>query len=353
MSDNASERADGGDEVSQSSTRVRFARISPRAYEHPADRGAMAALRAVPGVGEVLKGAAGLFSERGERLMATASMVRVGEKQYPKIDRLRHEVAEVLDLDVVPAVYVHRQPEVQALTVGIDEPFIVLSTGLVELLDTEALRFVLGHEMGHVLSGHSVLRTLLDRLLNLQKTVSFIPAGVLGLAAVIAALREWFRKAELTADRAGLLASQDPAAALRTHLYLAGATDLGQVDIPSFLAQAREYEEVDDVRDSIHKLRNVVFASHPFAVVRASQLQRWAASEEYRAILTGDYPRRDDEAPAASFTDDLRSAARSYKESFDSSVDPLVKILNNVGGTVSGAAGRVFRGFGGKDASGN
>ncbi|MGW5049966.1 M48 family metallopeptidase [Actinokineospora sp. NPDC004072] len=334
----------GADEVSRS-TRVRFPRISPRAYEHPADRGAMAALRAVPGVGDVLRGVAGLFPERGERLMALASSIRVGDKQYPKINQLRLECAETLDLDRVPNVFVSRDPRAQALTVGIDEPFIVLTTGLVEAMDTESLRFVLGHEMGHVLSGHAVLRTLLIRLLSLQQTMAFVPMGALGLRAVIAALREWFRKAELTCDRAGLLCGQDPTAALRTHVYLAGGTDLTQIDIPSFLQQASEYENVEDIRDSIHKLRNVETTGHPFAVVRAAQLQRWAASEDYREILTGTYQRREDDTTTPTFTEDLRSAAKSYKDTMSTSTDPLVKLLNDVGTAVSGAAGKVFSKF--------
>ncbi|SDC66556.1 M48 family metallopeptidase [Actinokineospora iranica] len=344
MTDNA-DRPDR--EVSQSSTRVRFPRISPRAYEHPADRGAMATLRAAPGVAEVLKAVSGLFAERGERLLTLASAIRVGEKQYPKIDRLRLECAEVLDLDTVPNVFVQRDPNANAMTVGIDEPFIVLTTGLVEALDSESLRFVVGHEMGHVLSGHAVLRTLLLRLVHLQMTIAFLPAGALAMRAAIAALREWFRKAELTCDRAGLLCGQDPAAALRTHVYLAGGTDLTQIDIPSFLQQAKEYEDVEDIRDSIHKLRTVEGMSHPFAVVRAAQLQRWAASEEYRAILAGDYRRRDDEAPGSTFSDDMRSAAKSYKESFAASTDPLARALNDVGEALSGAAGKVFSRFGG------
>lgn len=335
----------GAGDVSRS-TRVRFARISPRAYEHPADRGAMATLRAMPGVGDVLKTVAGVFPERGERLMALASTIRVGEKQYPKINQLRLECAETLDLDRVPNVFVSRDPRANAFAIGIDEPFIMLTTGLVEAMDTESLRFVIGHEMGHVLSGHAVLRTLLHRLVKLQYTIAFVPMGAIGLRAVIAALREWYRKAELTCDRAGLLCGQDPAAALRTHVYLAGGTDLAQIDLPSFLQQADEYENVDDIRDSIHKLRNVEISEHPFAVVRAAQLQRWAASEEYREILTGSYQRREADSGPGDFTDDLKNAAKSYKDSTANSTDPLMKILSDVGSTVSGAAGKVFSKFG-------
>jgi Zn-dependent protease with chaperone function len=305
----------------------------------------MATLRTIPGVGDVLKMLNSLFNERAERLMAVASHVRVGPSQYPVLDQLRVESAAVLDLPQAPKLYVARDPRAVAQTRGIDEPFIVLSTGLVEALDTEALRFIIGHEMGHVLSGHAVLLTLLDRLRRLQGSVAWVPLGVIGLRAVIAALHEWQRKSELSCDRAGLLAGQDPQAALRAHLYLAGATDLTQIDIPSFLAQAKEYEEIDDIRDSVIKLLAVENQTHPFAVVRASQLQRWAASEEYRTILTGDYQRRDEQDERNPLNEDLQGAARSYKDAWTTSTDPLVKVFSDVGGALSGVADKVFSGF--------
>jgi Zn-dependent protease with chaperone function len=345
-------------EVEQSPTRVRFPGISPRAYEHPADRGAMATLRAVPGISSVLKAVAGMWNERAERLYAVASAIRVSEKQYPKINRLRVDAAETLDLDTQPELYIARDPRANGYAIGIDKPFIVLTTGMVEALDLDSLRAVVGHETGHILSGHNVLRTLLMRLLRLQATVQWVPIGALGLRAVIAALLEWFRKAELTADRAGLLCGQDPAASLRQHVYMAGGTSISDIDLPEFMRQAKEYEEVDDIRDSILKLMTVEGMSHPFAVVRAAQLQRWAASEEYRAILAGDYQRRADDTPSSSMMDDIRAAGRSYKESWSNSTDPLAKVLSDVGEAMSGAAGRVFNRFGGgnrddSDSGGN
>ncbi len=333
-------------DVQQSAPRVRFPGISPRAYEHPADKGAMATLRAVPGISDVLKTLNSLWNERTERLLAVASFVRVSETQYPVINRIHKEACEVLDLPKVPKLYVARSAEANAYTIGIDEPFIVLTSGLVEALDPEALRFVIGHELGHVLSGHAVLLTLLRRLLNLQRNIQWVPLGALGLRAVIAALYEWRRKAELSCDRAGLLVCQDPSASLRAHMYLAGATDLTQIDIPSFLEQAKEYEEVEDVRDSIIKLLETEDRPHPFAVVRASQLQRWAATDEYRAILSGDYKRRDAQDPEANpLKEDFAEAGKSYKESFTNSTDPLIKVLSDVGGALSGAADKVFSGF--------
>jgi Zn-dependent protease with chaperone function len=332
---------------------VRFPGISPRAYEHPVDRGALATLRAVPGFAQVVKTVSGFYNERGERLMALASSIRVGPKQYPELDRLRHECAETLDLPSVPNLFVYQDPRIQAEAVGMDEPFIRVTTGLVELMSHESLRFVLGHEMGHVLSGHVVYRTIMVRLIGLQLAMSWTPVSALGLRAIIAALREWFRKAELSCDRAGLLCGQDPTAALRAQIQIAGGIDPARIDIPSFLQQAAEYESVEDIRDSFLKLKFVETESHPFAVVRAAQLQRWAASEQYRAILAGDYPRRDDDTPTSDWKDDLKSAAKSYKDSWNSSADPLTKVFSDVGEAVSSTAGKVWNKFGNGNGAGN
>ncbi|MFI7123403.1 M48 family metallopeptidase [Amycolatopsis sp. NPDC049868] len=326
---------------------VRFPGISPRAYEHPVDRGALATLRAVPGFAQVVKAVSGFYTERGERLMALASAIRVGPKQYPELDRLRNECAETLDLDRVPNLFVERSPVLNAQTIGMDEPFIVLNTATVESMDLASLRFVIGHEMGHVLSGHAVYRTILIRLIKLQMSMSWTPVSAIGIRVIIAALSEWYRKAELSCDRAGLLCSQDPTAALRSQILTAGGIDPAKIDIPSFLQQASEYESVEDLRDSYLKLRNVETMTHPLAVVRAAQLQKWAASEEYRGILAGEYPRRDADAPSSTWTDDLKSAAKSYKDSWNSSADPLTKVFSDVGEAVSGAAGKVWNKFGG------
>jgi hypothetical protein len=96
------------------------------------------------------------------------------------------------------------------------------------------------------------------------------------------------------------------------------------------------------------KLLNTMDETHPLAVVRAAELQRWAASEEYRAILGGDYPRRDGEQPTSTWTEDMKAAARSYKDSFVESTDPLAKVMSEVGGVISGTANKVWQRFGGR-----
>ncbi|MBN9620880.1 MAG: M48 family metallopeptidase [Actinobacteria bacterium] len=320
--------------------RVLLPGISSRAFEHPADRTALTALRAVPGFDQLLRVASGMLRERQYRLVYLSSSVRVDERQFADLHALLGEVCTVLDAPERPELYVFNDPQPNALTLGVDKPFIAMSSGMYELTDPDERRFVLGHELGHALSGHALYQSMLMHLLNLVGAFGWIPASGLGLRALIAALREWQRKAELSGDRAGLLATQDLPAALRVQMKLAAGAHLDRIDVTAFLAQAEDYERSGDLRDGVLKLLNTERTTHPFAVLRAAELDRWAASDEYRAILAGDYPRREDDH-AARFGETAREAGRNYKQRIDESTDPLVSAVRGFGNTVGQAADSV------------
>lgn len=306
--------------------------ISSRAWEHPADRGALVALRKLKGFDTVLKAASGFVSERRVRLEFLGSGIRVDERQFAGVHRLLAEVGRVLDVDELPEVFVVNQPFTNAMTIGMDKPIIVLHSSLFDLLDEEEMRFVVAHELGHALSGHAVYRTLLLNLMGLSGIWSSIPGGALGIRVIIAALFEWSRKAELSADRAGLLATQDPAVAFRVHMKLAsGSGDLSELDQTSFFAQGQEYLEAGDLRDSVLKALIVERSTHPFAVVRAAELRRWVDSGEYTEVLAGSYPRRDEDGEAK-LSDAAKQAADSYGETFRSTQDALGKLVHEVAG---------------------
>lgn len=318
--------------------RIRFPDLSPRAYEHPADRGALVALRAIPGFDGVLKTISGAIGERSIRLLYLATSIRVSPRQYPELHQMITECATTLDLQPIPELYVYRDPMPNAMTIGLDKPIIVISTGMLDLLDDDGLRFILGHEVGHVLSGHAVYRTMLIQLINISASVQWMPIGAWGIRAIILGLNEWFRKSELSCDRAGLLCGQDPQAALRAHASLAGAQDPDEMDVAGFLDQASEYESRGDLRDSLLKILQISSQTHPLAAQRAAELQKWAAGPQYADILSGDYPRRsqDKEAP---MSEDVKAAASSYQQGFTTSSDPLFKVAGKVGSLVGGVGG--------------
>jgi hypothetical protein len=318
--------------------RVPLPEISSRAWEHPADRGALVALRKLKGFDTVLKAMSGLINERAVRLELLGSAIRADDRQFPQLNRQLAEVAAVLDATEVPELYVRANPFPTAVTIGMDKPLIVVNSALVDLLDEEELAFVLGHELGHAISGHAVYQTLLQRLLQLTGVLNAVPLGGLGIRLIVAALMEWSRKSELSADRAGLLATQDTAVAFRVHMKLASGGHLEDLDTTSFFAQGREYDEAGDLRDSVLKMLLIETRSHPFTVVRAAELRRWVDSGEYTSILGGTYPRRTDDADAP-VSEAAQAAARSYADSFRQAQDTLGRLVNDAAGMLGSVKG--------------
>jgi Zn-dependent protease with chaperone function len=330
-----------------SRTRKRFPGISTRAWEHPADRSALVALRRLSGFDDILKKLAGMVPERSVRLAFLATAVRASERQFPELYDLVRDAAYTLDLAEPPTLYVTQDPRVNAFCIGMDAPVIVVTTGLVDLLDHEELRAVIGHEVAHAMSGHAVYRTIMLILTNIATRIAWIPLGNVAILGIITALKEWFRKSEISCDRAGLLVGQDVQASLRGLMKLAGGHHLGEMNIDAFLEQAEEYDKAGDLRDSVLKLLQVLPQSHPFAVVRAAQLKKWAEGDEYRSIMAGAYPRREDDSEA-SVSDNVKAGADSYADSMKETKDPLMGLIRDIAGGAGDVGGRLRDAFMGR-----
>ncbi|MGW1635725.1 M48 family metallopeptidase [Streptomyces lavendulae] len=320
--------------------RRRFPGISSRAYEHPADRSALVALRKLSGFDTVFKALSGLLPERSLRLLFLSDSVRVGETQFPHLHAMLRDACYVLDLERVPLMYVQQDPRPNAMCIGLDEPIIVVTTALVELLDEKEMRAVIGHEVGHALSGHAVYRTVLLFLTNLALKVAWIPLGTVAITAIVTALREWFRKSELSADRAGLLVGQDLNASMRGLMKLAGGNHLHEMNVDAFLAQAEEYEAGGDLRDSVLKILNMLPRTHPFTTVRAAELKKWSQNRDYQRIMDGHYPRREEDKDT-SVTDSFRQSASHYADSVRGSKDPLMKLVGDIAGGAGDLGGKL------------
>jgi Zn-dependent protease with chaperone function len=314
--------------------------ISSRAWEHPADRAALDTLRAIPGFDEVVRRVAAFITERGVRQLFLANAVKVGSQQRPHLDALLADVCATLDWPERPELYVTQSPTVNAYAIGFERPFIVLTSGALELLDgDDERRFLLAHELGHIMSGHMLYRTVALVILAIG-TLSLFPVG-LALLPFQLALLEWHRKSELSADRAGLLGVQDPLVAQRSFMKLAGGPAYGDVaNVEEFMVQATAYETAADTWDKVLKIVNTAFREHPFHTVRAGELERWRTSGAYDAILAGTYVRRGDVAPGLS--DDYAEAASYYSAKARVAADGVADALRRAREAFSDA----FRGPG-------
>ena len=315
---------------------VRFPDISSRAWEHPADRAALQSLRAVPGFDLALRKVFGLFSERALRLIHLGSAVEVGPEQYPRLNTLYEEVLATLDAPERYTLFVTQSPIVTAGAVGLDHPFIVLNSGTVALMSDDQLRVVLGHEVGHILSNHVLYKTMLRLLMRAGLYAFSLPLTGLALLAVLAALLEWDRKSELSADRASLLVVQDPAVVRDALLRLAGGAGEG-ASVDAFRAQAARYEEGTGALDSVIKTMALLGSSHPFPVLRLRELDRWVDSGVYDTVLGGEYPRRQDD-PDDSAWGAWKDSAGHYADAFRAGTDPVARWFRGVGGAASDRA---------------
>ena len=293
-----------------------FPEISAVSWEHPADRAALQALRSVPGVDEVIRKILALLGgERGIRLLFQGNAVRVGPAQFPRLWHLHTEVCTTFDWPDVPELYVSQTPFFNAGAYWVDTPFIVIHSAALELLDDDELRVLLSHEMGHVMSGHALYRTIAAVLAIISLGALPMLASLVVLPVRLAFL-EWSRKSELSADRAGLLGAQDIVVAQRVDMKMAGggrgAGFAGQMNVDAFMQQAHEYAASGEGLDVVYKVLSTLALTHPMHTVRAAELQRWVGSGEYDRILRGEYARRGPETTERPLKDDLTAAGNYY-----------------------------------------
>jgi Zn-dependent protease with chaperone function len=270
--------------------------ISPRAYQHPADRAAAAALQKVPYLDDVVRKLIALGYERALRAAALGASVRLGQQQLPQIWVLHRQCFNALDIEKVPDLYLTQFPMANAATIGIDKPVVVVNSELVRILDDDCRRAVLAHEAAHVHSGHVLYQTALIILLRLGRSARLPLLAGLPLLAMELALLEWFRGAELSCDRAAAIVTRDPLAVCRSLMVISAGEAAEDLNLDAFIAQAMDYEEGTGV-EKLTRLLQDMQLTHPMPVRRVRQLLAWVREGDYDRIVGGEYLRRGQEPP--------------------------------------------------------
>ena len=321
----------------------RLRNISPKAYEHPSDRAATAALQSIPGMDGIVRKLIEFGYERALRQQFLAGSIKLGEDQLPETWADWNAVCARLDLPERYDLYLTQFPMTNAAAIGSGKPMVVINSRCVDLFDEMEMRTVLGHEAGHILSDHVLYRTALMILLrvgvNSMPIVATIP-----LRAVQLALLEWFRCAELSCDRAGTLVNRDPLITCRTMMVLAGGTSARKLDLDAFIRQAGEYEEWDSGWDKLNRMTNELSLTHSYPVRRVKEIMAWVQSGEYDRIAAGEYPTRDQQADARK---EAGAAVEFYKQRFAKLIrdtgasEKFSGAANKAGDTVADAADKL------------
>lgn len=275
--------------------------ISSEAFKHPLDRQAEQALRSVPGFDLVARKFVEFLYERPQLVYLMGNSIKVGPRQYSTLYRLFRECVQDLDIHPEPTLFVEQNRQVNSYSLGQEHPYVVVNTGLLDLLSEAEIRTVLAHELGHIKCGHTILIQMGIWALNAASMLSEVTLGLGNLisSGLIFAFYEWRRKAELSADRAALLVMDDLNIVLQTMMKIAGGSSQygHECSLNEFIRQSESYQELD--QDGLNQIYKFLLynggqgsmLTHPFPVDRVRYLREWATSEEYRQIRQGNYRR--------------------------------------------------------------
>jgi Zn-dependent protease with chaperone function len=271
-------------------TPQKLAGLRPQTYEHPSDTTALDALTHNAGLETIIRKLNGWGYERLLRVQLTGSYLRASPDAFSDVHALLRQACDTLDLPIMPDLYLGGGSELNAVTAGVEKPLIMVYTGAAEALTEQELLFVIGHEVGHIKSGHVLYYQVAEYLPVIGEIIGSATFGLgqLVSAPIELALLHWKRMSEFTADRAGLLACQDADVALRTLMKLSGLPSkyYDSINTEDFLRQAKEFEAMDSEKLTLlAKWLSVMGATHPWTVMRAKQLLEWVDGGGYEKAL--------------------------------------------------------------------
>ncbi len=267
--------------------------VHPSAFQWGADSAAMAKLRSL---GPLNTAARAVSDKVGRRWVETSfNAVRLGETQLPDIYAMAIRAARLLGMPFMPDVYVSGDKMWDVATYGSDHSaFLLVGTALINNYRDDDLLFLLAREMGHCRAGHALWKTVGMFLLGQQTQHKGLMAGGILSALDINRLVEgaidipflnWARQAEITADRAGMLAIGDEETARRVLLSwsLRSVPLYRQINIEAWLQQQQDSD------DQMTRLAEMVSSPTPFITRRLNLLTQFAQGPELaqmRAVIT-------------------------------------------------------------------
>lgn len=322
----------------------RYPNISAKAFQHPADRAATAALGSIPLLGTVMKKISELRLERALQQRLLADAIRIGPRQLPAVWEQHLEIVHCLDLPKEPELYLIGASDFNAHAFGSNRPMLVLRSGLVSGLPAEELGVIIAHEQGHLLAEHTHYTTVMV-ILQILLGIGLSPLGPIGvipMRALLLVLLEWHRCAELSSDRAAAIVTGDPLLVCRGLMRTIGG-GVKDLSLDAFIQQANEYVDDADLLARPGRFLAELRRTHPYAVKRVHELTRWVASGEYDRIIAGSYVRRGEEPPP---TDELKAATEHYRRRF---LDVVERVAGGAQKLADQFAGWVRRDRSGED----
>ncbi|MCR4712923.1 MAG: M48 family metallopeptidase [Treponemataceae bacterium] len=270
--------------------------LNTQSYEHTWDIKAKKGLESVKYLSTLVKLFNKYFSDNIVTLNHYLSYLEISRTQYKRIYEIFVDCCQILDIPV-PPLFLIRNAAINAYTTGITTPLVCVTSGCIELLSEGELRFVLGHELGHIKSEHMLNHSLVN-FFNTDYGNDLIvgtlpsPVGSMAVVALHSALYKWYRMSELTADRVGLLCTQnisDSVSALSKFAGFLKNTD-DEFNLFDFLKHSEKiYKKYNEKIEGLLLGTAVALGdqTHPYTVLRVCELNKWYNEGAYDRIVYG------------------------------------------------------------------
>jgi len=277
--------------------------ISPSEWRHPLDASHTELLRSIPLLPDAVRTLVAPPAQHAMRVSHLGSALAVSETQLPWLWKLHAQACATLlgPAARVPSLYLRNAPGPNAYTLAFQQgvhPAVVLHTDTLDCLDGRELQAVLAHELAHIACEHGVWLT----------AARLLPGAPSDGAR--AALARWARAAELSGDRGALLVTRSPDVVVSAlmKLMVGGTSKVSsQLNLAAFRAQAASVVHGNaagvDVQGGNSLAAWIVdtaaaalmpyvsgagqseYDEHPSAVFRAAEIDKWAGSQQARALL--------------------------------------------------------------------
>ena len=268
-------------------------KLDPILYMHPGDRAMLTKLEKMSVVANLL-GAYNDFFCRQVEIQIMGSGIHVTPKSLPKLYRTYQEVCDFFGVENPPHLYLNEDPTVNAFAMGADRAFIVIHEGMLFKTNEIEQKYLLGHELAHVMAGHVKYKYLIYELMSLGGPNSIPFGGILKDLADLSfmpLLMLWSRRSEYTCDRAGMLAAQKKEAAYSFFMKISGLpiNYREEVNPEVIVDQAEEFQQVmsSSLIDTYWAARNQLYSTHPRSIERAAEIKEWIDEGWYEEIVNG------------------------------------------------------------------
>lgn len=269
-----------------SKSRIPLKGIDASQFRHSLDRDLTSFVRGAPlsNLAEDAIRASLSIVEQGARLDLLSSSVKVSLQQMPELHKAMEDASSVLDMEVVPELYVQSSSQANAFTLAFQgrenkPPIVVVTSALLDRCTNDEIEAIIGHELGHIKCSHSLYLTV----------GGLASAPLRGLPVVGSQfeqlLQQWRLAAEYSCDRAALLVAQDVNVVAGAMLKLFAGTARA-TNTQAFINQSKDYEKLlKDANPMVRASIRMQQRTHPLPVKRVAELEKWFNSDEYRSII--------------------------------------------------------------------